>query len=125
MCHLVLFMPVFALPVFWLLPWPMATAIYLVVVVLSAWFYYVVIRIMHRPSPIGIHTLLNSHGTLVQANGSCGLARIGRELWKVESSDSLQANEDIKVTGRHGFVLEVVRTGPEQGTGSPATHSNR
>lgn len=125
MCHLVLFLPAFALPVFWLLPWPMATAIYLVVLVLSAWFYYVVIRIMHRPSPIGVHTLLNPRGTLIQANGSCGLARIGRELWKVESSDSLQANEDIKVTGRHGFVLEVVRAGPEQGTGSSATHCNR
>lgn len=108
MCHLVLFMPVFVLPVFWLLPWPLATAIYLTVLLLSAWLYYVVLRIMHRPSRIGLQTLVNAQGRVVKANGSCGLARIGRELWRMRSSDILFPGEIVRVTGRHGFVLEVI-----------------
>jgi len=98
----------------------MATAVYVVVLVLSAWFYYVVIKIIHRPSPIGMQTLINSHGKLVQANGSCGLARIGRELWKVESGTLLKASEDVRVTGRHGFVLEVVQPDTQRENGVEA-----
>lgn len=113
MCHLALFMPIFALPVFWLLPWPAATAIYLAVLVLSAWLYYVVFKIMHRPSLVGMQTLIDRRGKLIQASGSCGLARIGRELWKVESRVPLRVDDDVRVTGHRGFVLEVVQ--PEGG----------
>ncbi len=107
MCHFVLLMPLFALPVFWLLPWPLATAIYVCVLALSAWLYYVIIRLMHRPSKIGLHTLFDADGTVVQTEGLCGLARIGRELWKVESRTPLVESQQIRVTGRHGFVLQV------------------
>lgn len=110
MCHLVLFMPLFALPVFWLLPWPEATGIYVVVLALSAWLYYVIIKIMHRPSVIGEHTLIGRCGTVVQAEGSCGLARIGRELWRVESKHDLPDHGAVTVTGRRGLVLEVSPT---------------
>lgn len=112
MCHVVLFMPVFALVVFWLLPWPLATAIYVCILALSAWLYYVIIKIMHRPSVIGPHTLLDADGTVVQTDGSCGLARIGRELWRIESKRALTVNERIRVTGRRGFVLKVAEASP-------------
>lgn len=107
MCHLILFMPVLALPVFWLLPWPLATAIYVFVLAVSAWLYYVTVKLMHRPSVIGAHTLIGRCGTVVQAQGSFGLARIGGELWQVESSRDLPDDGQITVTGRHGLVLEV------------------
>lgn len=107
MCHLVLFMPLFALPVFWLLPWPLATAIYVCVLAISAWLYYVTIKLMHRPSKIGLHTLFDTDGTIIQARGLCGLARIGRELWKVESPTPLVEKQQVRVTGRRGFVLQV------------------
>lgn len=107
MCHLVLFMPLFALPVFWFLPWPLATAIYVCVLALSAWLYYVIIKLMHRPSRIGLHTLFDADGTVVQTEGLRGLARIGRELWKVESRTPLIKDQQVKVTGRDGFVLQV------------------
>lgn len=107
MCHLVLLMPLFALPVFWLLPWPLATAIYVCVLALSTWMYYVIIKLMHRPSKIGLHTLFDADGTIVQADGLRGLARIGRELWKVESRTPLVENQQVRVTGRRGFVLHV------------------
>ncbi len=116
MCHLVLFLPIFALPVFWFLPWPVATAIYVAVVALSAWLYYVVIKVMHRPSVIGAHTLLGAGGTVMRCDGSGGLARIGRELWRVESRRALRVNQHIQVTGRRGFVLEVAEA-PADGCG--------
>jgi len=120
MCHLVLFLPVFALPVFWLLPWPEATGVYVAVLALSAWLYYVIIKLMHRPSVIGEHTLIGRCGTVVQAEGSCGLARIGRELWRIESSRDLRDRDPVTVTGRRGLVLQVSTTPPP---GAPAPDS--
>jgi len=124
MCHLVLLMPVFALPVFWLLPWPLATAIYGCVLALSTWLYYVIIKLMHRPSKIGLHTLFDADGTVVQTEGLCGLARIGRELWKVESRTPLFENQRVRVTGRRGFVLQVADAAPGNET-EAASGSNR
>lgn len=125
MCHLVLFMPVFALPVFWLLPWPLATAIYVCVLAVSAWLYYVIIKLMHRPSKIGLHTLFNADGTIVQVEGLCGLARIGRELWKVESQNPLVRNQHVRVTGRRGFVLQVADASAGGETDSPSAPAHR
>lgn len=113
MCHLALFMPVFAVPIFWLLPWPIATAIYVAILVLSAWLYYLVIKIMHRPSRIGLQTLMDARGTVIRSHGSCGLARIGRELWQIRAEVPLKEDEKIKVTGRHGFVLDVTHSRPK------------
>ena len=110
MCHIVPFMPVLALPIFWLLPLPLASGIYAIIVGLSAWFYYVVIKIMHRPSRIGLQTLIDARGRVIQANGTCGLARIGRELWKIEAKESLKANEGVTVMGHRGFVLDVAHS---------------
>lgn len=119
MCHLVLFMPLFVLPVFWLLPWPLATAIYVCVLTISAWLYYVIIKLMSRPSKIGLHTLFDANGIVVQTEGLCGLARFGRELWKVKSPTPLMKNQKIKVTGRDGFVLKVAHASPGNDVESP------
>jgi len=125
MCHLVLFLPVFALPVFWLLPWPEATGIYAVVLGLSAWLYYVVVKMMHRPSVIGSHTLIGRCGTVVQSEGCCGLARIGRELWRIESTRDLNDHDPVTVTGRRGLVLQVsgvsAHEPPPPGSAPPQT----
>lgn len=126
MCHLVLFMPLFALPVFWLLPWPLATAIYACVLALSAWLYYVIIKLMHSPSKIGLHTLFDADGTIVQTDGLRGLARIGRELWKVESRTPLVENQQVRVIGRYGFVLQVAdASSPGTRPASPAASDHQ
>lgn len=107
MCHLVLFMPVLALPVFWLLPPTLAIPLYVLVLVLSAWLYYVVYRIMHRAPVIGPETLLNACGRVISADGMSGLVRINNELWWAESGRELHRDEPVRVTGRWGLVLQV------------------
>lgn len=111
MCHLVLFMPVLALPVFWLLPLPLALPIYVLVVLLSAWLYYVVYRVMRRAPVIGPNTLLDARGRVVSAEGMCGLVRIKNELWRAESDQALADDEPVRVTGRRGLVLQVIHDG--------------
>lgn len=116
MCHLVLFMPVFALPIFWLLPLPLAAGIYAVIVALSAWLYYIVFKIMHRAPLIGLETLSDARGRVLQADGRFGFVRIGNELWKAEADHELRDNDDVKVVARHGFVLRVAERGEEDQT---------
>lgn len=107
MCHLVLFMPVLALPIFWVLPLPLASGIYAVILALSAWFYYVVVKIMHRRPLIGPEVFLGARGKVIQTNGCSGLVRIGNELWKAESVHELRDNDVVEVVARRGFVLRV------------------
>lgn len=111
MCHLVLFMPVLALPLLWLLPLPLAIPIYALVVLLSAWLYYVVYRLMRRTPVIGPETLLEARGRVISAEGRCGLVRIRNELWRAEAAGMLHENEPVRVIGRRGLVLQVMRDG--------------
>ena len=108
MCHLVLLLPILALPIFWLLPLPLAIAIYAVIAGLSAWLYYIVVKMMQRTPHIAPELLLGARGEVIHADGSHGLARIGNELWRVDSDHDLQDKDIVRVIARHGLVLRVV-----------------
>jgi len=48
MCHVILLLLFFGLPVFWLRPLSMALPVYLLILLLSAWVYYYTIAAMCR-----------------------------------------------------------------------------
>jgi len=49
MCHLILLLPVIALPIFWLLPASQSVPAYAVVVAVSGWVYWYAIKAMRLP----------------------------------------------------------------------------
>ncbi len=109
MCHLVLFMPVLALPIFWLLPVAPAVLLYLVILVLSGWLYYVMFKIMLKPRQTGAETLIDRCGKVIDIDGGFSHVRIGNEVWKAESRDTLHDHDTVKVIGRDGLTLRVSR----------------
>lgn len=124
MCHVVLFMPLFALALFWLLPPVLAIPLYLLVLILSAWLYYVVYRVMHRVPVIGPEALLSAHGRVTHADGNNGWVRIKNELWRAESDRALRDGEPVRVVARKGLVLHVMREAPP-GAGAPPAARGR
>ena len=109
MCHLILLLPFFGLPVFWL--WPLSTAlpVYFVILLLSAWVYYYTIAAMRRKVTIGPETLLHSRGEVVVKYGVRITVRIQGELWNAKSREELVPGDAIEVVGIDGLVLRVNR----------------
>ena len=112
MCHVVLLMPLLALPMFWLLPLDVAGPSYAGIVAVSGWLYYYVLKAMHRPVETGREPLLRATGEVL-ASRPYGhyLVRVKGETWSARSPDALAAGDPIAVTDVDGVVLEVVRAG--------------
>lgn len=109
MCHLILFLPVLALPVFWLLPLSLAAPVYLATLIFSGWMYYVIYGVMHRPKRVGAEALLNRCGRVIKAGGAVSVVRLGNEIWNARSQDPLHPDDRVKVIGRTGLTLTVSR----------------
>jgi membrane-bound serine protease (ClpP class) len=118
-CHLVLLLPVAALPVFWLVPLSIATPVYALVLVFSGWVYWLAIRAMRRPVISGAETLVHTTGEVIGKTDGLYQVRAGSEIWYAGSSDELQPGDCVEVTGLEAMRLKVSRigdTGPDEVT---------
>jgi inner membrane protein len=111
MCHLILLLPLIALPIFWLLPLSSALLIYGAVLVLSLWTYWFVMQAMRRPIVAGKEELLHATGRVLEAHGNSAQVRVHSEIWSAVSADRLRPNDIVEVIGVDGLKLHVCRTG--------------
>lgn len=109
MCHLILLLPVLALPVFWIWPVAVAVPVYLFVLVISAIVYYLALAAMRRPVRTGPERLLGSDGNVMNVQGKLLAVRIGSEIWGAESPDELHPGDVVQVVGIEGLQLKVRR----------------
>lgn len=111
MCHLILLMPVLALPLFWVLPIPVAVPVYTVVLVVSGWVYWLALRAMHRPVQTGREALLHETGFVIGKENGVLRVRVHSEIWTAESTDDLSPGDAIEVVSEHDMQLKVRRLG--------------
>ncbi len=111
MCHLILLLPVLALPVFWFLPLFQAVAVYGVVTALSLWVYRYLLKAMHRPVQIGVEALLGREGEVVDTAGGQVLVRVASETWTARSRRPVAVGDRVRVVRVDGLVLELEPAG--------------
>jgi membrane protein implicated in regulation of membrane protease activity len=109
MCHLFLLLPVITLPIFWMVPFTLALAIYIPIVAVSLWLYWYVMKAMDRPIVAGREELLRANGRVEHARGRTLEVRVHSELWSAVSSDRLKRGDAVEVTGVDGLKLRVRR----------------
>lgn len=109
MCHIILMMPVLALPMFWLWPMSVAAPVYIVIVVLSAVLYLFTVRVMRRPVQTGLEELLQSVGEVVEVGERLPRVRVHSEIWNAECSNELRLGDRVKVLSVGGLTLRVQR----------------
>lgn len=107
MCHLILLMPVLAIPLFWFVPLSLAAPVYSGILVVSGWVYFLAIRAMNRPVETGIEALVHSTGEVVGKEGDLFCVRVQSEIWNAESTDKLRPGDRIEVIGVEGLMLKV------------------
>ena len=113
MCHLILLMPVLGLPIFWLMPLNLAVPIYVVIVLMSAFFYWLITRAMRKPIQDGFQSLIGTEAEVVskQASGKPAryIIRSQGELWSAYSTDNLQLGEQVNIVAVRGIGVVIER----------------
>ena len=115
MCHLILLLPLLALPLFWLAPVSIALPAYVAILILSGGIYFLAVRAMHRPIQTGVEALVHSTGEVLSQENALFRVRVHSEIWNAESSDNLRAGDSIEVVAIDELRLRVRRiaqTGP-------------
>jgi len=111
MCHLILASPLFALPVFWLMPFGMALSVYLAIVGISAWFLWTIRRAMCKRVDVGLEGLIGSTGKVVRDISSIArheyLIRSRGELWTARCDATLGIGQPVTITRQNGVGVII------------------
>jgi membrane protein implicated in regulation of membrane protease activity len=109
MCHLLLLLPLVALPVFWIWPLAVAGPVYAGVVGVSGWVYYYAIKAMRRPVVSGREELIGSAGEVIETRAEDMLVRVHSELWSARCAEPLAAGDRVQVLAVDALTLKVKR----------------
>ncbi len=108
-------MPVMALPIFWLMPLNSAVPIYVVIVLLSAFLYWLITKAMREPIQDGFQSLIGTEAEVVSKrvpdNPARYLVRSQGELWTAYSTDILEIGEQVNIVAIKGIGVVVEQAG--------------
>lgn len=115
MCHLILLMPVLALPIFWLMPLNLAIPIYMIIGLITGFLYWLIAKSMGKQPATGSESLIGAAGEVVSklgpGNHAKYLVRSQGELWSANSPDLLRTGETVSIAAVDGIRLVVRRNG--------------
>ena len=103
MCHLIFFIPFFALPVFWLLPFNTALTIYLVICLICFFIYFKIFQALRLKPRNGREAMLGETGWVVQDINPEGKIQYATEIWNAETDGKRLSKGDKVII--HAFWL--------------------
>lgn len=109
MCHLILLLPLIALPVFWVWPLSWAVPTYALALLISGSTYYYAMAAMHRDISAGRESLAQARGKVVARSGAKLSVRVQGELWAASSDQDLNPGDAVEVIRVTGLTLKVQR----------------
>jgi membrane protein implicated in regulation of membrane protease activity len=113
-------MPLFGIPLFWLLPLAYALPANIAIWLTSAFLYRLIRKAMRKPLQDGFHSLIGSQAEVVSRltpeHSAQYLIRCHGELWSAYSKDTLQPGELVNIVGVKGIgvVVEPVGDGHKE-----------
>ncbi len=109
MCHILLLLPIFALPLFLFFPWEAALILYAGVCLLSAAFYWLIWRTMHQPSTTGIEGMMGAVGTVFRRSEEKTKVLYRGEIWEAVCKEAMSLGERVEIVGFDRMKLVVRR----------------
>ena len=108
MCHLILFLPVFALPVFWLFPIEAALPSYLLILGISLFIYFKIFKSMRQQVLTGREGIIGRKGLVIEDIDPEGKIRYASEIWNARTdSGCFLRGEYVSIHGMNKLVLLV------------------
>jgi membrane-bound ClpP family serine protease len=113
MCHLIFFIPFFALPVFWLLPFNTALTIYLFICGICFVIYFKIFQAMRLKRRNGREAMLGKTGRVVQDIDPEGKIQYATEIWDAIANErKFSTGEKVIIQGFTWGLRVVVHEPP-------------
>ena len=108
MCHLILLLPVFALPVFWFFPFSIALPIYLIISGISAFLYYLIFKAMTMTPRVGKEAMLGQTAEVIKEIAPEGKIKYFTEIWSaMADGEKFLVGEKVMIYGFWGLTVLV------------------
>jgi membrane-bound serine protease (ClpP class) len=92
---------------FYLLPWPIALALYIPIVAAYLYLYWRAFRVLRRPSVIGVKAMIGERAKVIELRGDHFEVRYRGEDWRAVSSTPLQPGQLVIIEAVEGLTLQV------------------
>jgi len=115
MCHLILLLPLFALPVFWILPLPTAFPSYMVILGISLFLYFKIFKAMMLPVRTGQEAMLGKTAVVIKDINPEGKVQYANEIWDaIGRGTPFFKGEHVRINKVSGLrvVVESMRPAP-------------
>jgi membrane protein implicated in regulation of membrane protease activity len=108
MHHILLFLLVFALLLFFIFPWPVAL-LWFVVGTSATVAVFLVLSKVQRPRRIGEPScgMIGSKASVIEARGNEAEVRWQGEIWHAVSTQPLNPGSEVIIEGVDGLILQV------------------
>ncbi len=108
MCHLILFLPVLAIPVFWIFPFNLALGIYSFILGISLLIYFKIFQAMRQRVRTGPEGMLGQIGIVIQDIDPVGKIKYTTEIWDaVTDGKRFVKGDKVKISRFLGMKLLV------------------
>jgi membrane protein implicated in regulation of membrane protease activity len=108
-CHIILFLPGFALPLFWILPFKTALPLYVLVVAISFLFYFKIFQAMRQRVKTGREAMVGKRGFVIADINPEGKVQYASEIWDAITKGGARffQGEQVTISGIRGLTLIV------------------
>jgi membrane protein implicated in regulation of membrane protease activity len=114
MCHLIFFLPVFGLSVFWFFPFNTALVVYLIICAGSLFLYYKVFRALASRVCTGKEAMLGKTAVVIRNIDPEGKIQYATEIWRATArGKTFLKGEKVIITGVLGLSLLVAEAPAE------------
>jgi len=115
MCHLIIFLPIFGLPVFWFFPFKTALILYLIICAISLFLYYKIFQAMRAKVRNGRAAMLGKTGVVLQNIDPEGKIKYATEIWNAiaEGKKFLEGEEVVISDFSYGLRV-IVKEAPAE-----------
>lgn len=108
MCHLILFLPVFALPVFWFFPFSTALPIYLIIAGISVFMYFLIFKAMMMKPRVGKEAMIGKTVVVIKDIAPEGKIKYASEIWNaMTDGKKISVGEKVIIHGFWGMNVLV------------------
>lgn len=107
MHHLLLFLPLLALILFYLLPWQVALPFYALILVGSIIGYWKALQAQRQPPAMGRRAMIGDRALVVKAEKGGLEVEYKGEIWNAVSPQPLQIGQMVIIEKVEGLILQV------------------
>jgi membrane protein implicated in regulation of membrane protease activity len=107
MHHVLMLMPLLALVLFLVLPWPYALVAYILIVGISLLGYWKVLQALRRPPVTGRKAMIGGRAEVIRSKPGESEVRYRGETWQATSNQALRPGQEVIIKDIEGLMLHV------------------